>query len=103
MPNRNGDTQLSPCPLCGRPMIDGPSVDRHHWVPRSERGEDWSYLHRICHKKLHSLFSAEALARDYSPPAALLAHPDIQSFVKWVRKQPPELVGRHAKPKRKRA
>lgn len=31
-------SSLGPCPLCGRPMIAGPSVDRHHWVPKSEGG-----------------------------------------------------------------
>lgn len=83
-------------------MIDGPSIDRHHWVPRSEGGGDWSTLHRICHKKIHSLFTENELAAVYNSAATLLAHPDIKTFVKWVRKQPPEIVGRHAKPARRR-
>lgn len=102
MPDETRQKDLGPCPICGRPMIDGPSVDRHHWVPRSEGGGDWSTLHRICHKKIHSLFSEDALAKDFSSAAALSAHPDIRTFVKWVRKQPPELIGRHAKPKLRR-
>jgi hypothetical protein len=26
---------LGPCPLCGRIMIRGHSLDRHHWQPKS--------------------------------------------------------------------
>ncbi len=93
---------LGPCPLCGRPMLPGPSTDRHHWMPRAEGGGPWSYMHRICHKKLHSLFSERELAREYSDAERLLTHPDIASFVKWVRRQPLEKIGRHSKPARRR-
>ena len=102
MPEKNSDESLGPCPLCGRPMIDGPSIDRHHWVPRSQGGGEWSSLHRICHKKIHSLFSEAELAKTYASAEALSANPDIKTFVKWVRKQPTELIGRHAKPARRK-
>lgn len=81
-------------------MIEGPSVDRHHWVPRKHGGRDWDWLHRICHKKLHSLFDEKMLAETFSDAESLRAAPEIEKFVKWVRKQPPEYVGRHAKPRR---
>lgn len=29
---------LGPCPLCGRVMIERPSIDRHHWVPKRKSG-----------------------------------------------------------------
>ena len=93
---------LGPCPICGRPMVPGASTDRHHWVPRKEGGSDWSYMHRICHKKLHSLFTERELAREYASAEQLLAHPDIAAFVKWVRRQPLETVGRHRAPARRR-
>lgn len=80
-------------------MIDGKSVDRHHWIPKKEGGADWSHLHRICHKKLHSLFSEKELASAFSTPQALLRQPDMVNFVSWVRKQPAGYVGRHARPK----
>lgn len=94
------EDNLGPCPLCGRAMIAGPSVDRHHWVPRKEGGGKWSYLHRICHKKLHSLFDERMLAISYNTADACRAHPEIAKFITWVRKQPPEYVGRHEKPRR---
>ena len=100
MPDLTSNSQLGPCPLCGREMVEGPSVDRHHWVPRKEGGGHWDYLHRICHKKLHNLFSERELARVYNNAETLRAHPEIEKFVKWVRRQPPEYMGRHDRPRR---
>ncbi|MEM1025820.1 MAG: HNH endonuclease [Myxococcota bacterium] len=92
--------ELGPCPLCGRVLIEGPTVDRHHLVPKSEGGKAWINIHRICHTKIHSLFSERELAAVYSSVEALLGHEEIQKFVRWVRKQPPEVVARHRKPRR---
>ena len=90
---------LGPCPLCGRSMVKGEAVDRHHWVPKRFKGTDWSWLHRICHKKIHSLYDEATLAARLSSPEALLAEEEIQTFVRWVRKQPPDKLGRHRPPK----
>ncbi len=90
---------LGPCPICGRPMPKGDAVDRHHWIPRKYKGTEWSWLHRACHKKLHSLYDEHTLATDLNTPEALLAHDEIRRFVKWVRKQPPEKMIRHRPPK----
>ena len=92
---------LGPCPICGREMIDGPSVDRHHWVPRKEGGERWDHLHRICHKKLHNLFTERELALLYNSAESARSHPEVAKLVKWVRRQPPEWNGRHARPRRR--
>ncbi len=73
-------------------MIDGPSVDRHHWVPRTKGGREMETLHLICHRMIHRVFSEKELATRYSDPAAILEHPDIQRFVAWVRRQPAEYV-----------
>ncbi|GBD44784.1 hypothetical protein HRbin40_02274 [bacterium HR40] len=47
-------------------------------------------MHRICHRKLHSLFSERELAGAFSDLERLRAHPDIRRFVDWVRRRPPE-------------
>ena len=83
---------LGPCPICGRAMIEGPSVDRHHWVPRKEGGIEATFLHVVCHRMIHRLFDEKALAADFTDPAALREHPDIQRFVAWVRRQPADYV-----------
>lgn len=83
---------LGPCPVCGREMVDGPSVDRHHWVPKSEGGRETDYIHLVCHRMIHRVFDARELATTYADPAAVGDHPEIARFVAWVRKQPPEYV-----------
>lgn len=89
-----------PCPLCGRPMVPGPSLDRHHWVPRSEGGRDQALMHRICHRKIHSVLDERTLARHYSTPEALRGHPEIARFLRWVARKPPEFMDRHRSARR---
>lgn len=85
-----------PCPICGRPLIDGPSVNRHHLVPRSEGGRETVRLHRICHRKLHSLWTERELARAFAGFEAIRAHPEMRAFIRWVRRKPPEFYARTA-------
>ena len=81
---------LGPCPICGRSLISGRSIDRHHWVPKSRGGRDQAWVHKICHRKLHSLFTTKELRDEVHSPEAARQHPEMQAFLKWVRKQPPE-------------
>jgi len=96
------DRSLGPCPICGREMLAGESVDRHHWRPKSRGGRTSAYLHRTCHRKLHSLFTDKELSSDFSTPEAVRQHPEIIKFIAWVRRQPPEVVPRHRKPREKK-
>ncbi len=96
--NADGDSEnLGPCPVCGRPMLKGDSVDRHHWRPKSRGGKESEYLHRSCHRKLHSLFSDKELAAGFATVEQLRQHPEMQKFIRWVRRQSPERVVRHDK------
>ena len=81
-------------------MVEGPSVNRHHWTPRTEGGGDWSFLHVVCHKKIHSVLSDHQIARDFPDAETLRAHPDISAFIRWVRRRPPEYLDRVEKPRR---
>jgi hypothetical protein len=78
------------CSLCQRPLIAGPSVDEHHLVPRSHGGKETHRIHRICHRKIHSVLTERQLAQSYNTWEALRAHPAIASFISWVQKKPPE-------------
>lgn len=80
------------CPICGRALVAGPSIDRHHWVPRTEGGRDATTVHRICHRMLHRLFSERELAVTFNTPEAIAAHPDIRAFVAWVRRKPADFI-----------
>jgi hypothetical protein len=83
-------------------MVSGGSVDRHHFVPRSEGGTSAVPLHRVCHRKLHSLWTERELAERFNTPEAIRAHPEIGRFVRWLRRKPPEfwVATREAKSKR---
>lgn len=70
-------------------MIEGGSVDRHHLVPRSRGGRETVFLHRVCHRKLHSLWSEAELERLFHDVERIRAHPEIRRFVAWLADKPP--------------
>lgn len=78
------------CPICKRELIDGPSVDDHHLVPKTFGGKDKIQIHKICHRKIHSLLTERELQHVYNTVDALLGHEEIQKFVRWVSKKDPE-------------
>jgi hypothetical protein len=81
------------CPLCGREMIrDGKTVDEHHLVPKSMGGRETVSLHRICHQKVHSVLTERELAKDWFTVEKLKQHPEIQKFIKWVKKKDPQFI-----------
>lgn len=86
-----GDTAVGwpACPLCGRP-IPQQQQDRHHLVPKSKGGRETAFLQRICHRQIHALLTETELARQYASAEALLQHPEIRTFVAWVRTKPPD-------------
>ena len=87
------------CPICGRDMEEGSSIDRHHFTPKSEGGKAMDYIHRVCHTKIHSLFTNKELATHYDTPEKLLENIHVQRFVKWIRKKGPSF---YTKNKRRR-
>ena len=96
------DVLADPCPICGREMRRGRSIDRHHFVPRSRGGRQTEFVHRICHRKLHSLFTEKQLASEFSTPEAIHADPDMAAFIRWVRRKPAEYYDNSRTAKRKR-
>jgi hypothetical protein len=81
---------LGKCPLCGRPLVAGKSVDEHHLLPKSQGGREKFLMHRICHRKIHATLSEKDLARNFNTWAALQTHEEIATFIAWVQKKPPE-------------
>jgi hypothetical protein len=90
------------CPLCGRPIVPGPSADEHHLVPRSHGGKHAQLVHRICHRKIHATISENELARQFHTWDSLRAHPEIADFVAWVANKPAAYWDRTIKPRRRR-
>jgi hypothetical protein len=87
------------CPLCDR-TIPSSQRDAHHLVPKSKGGRQTEYLHRICHRQIHALFTETELARQFNSVEALLAHPDIVVFVTWVKTKPDDFMERTRKSQR---
>lgn len=83
------------CPLCGRPLVPGPSVNLHHLIPRRYGGRDTVLLHRICHDKIHAVLSERELRDHFHTVERLRAHPEIARFLRWVQRKPPEFVDGH--------
>ncbi|MFM9878788.1 MAG: HNH endonuclease [Burkholderiaceae bacterium] len=89
------------CALCGRP-IPHAQKDEHHLVPKSKGGRHTTSLHRICHRQIHALLTETELAREFSTVQALLAHPEIERFVAWVKTKPVDFMERSRKSQRLR-
>lgn len=87
---------LPVCPLCQR-VIPASQQDAHHFVPKSKGGRETRLLHRICHRQIHVLFTEAELARHLNTPEALLAQPQVQTFVAWVRSKPADFYEKSRK------
>ena len=86
-PSRNDEV----CPLCNR-EIPAAQRDKHHLVPRVKGGRETEFMHRICHRQIHALFSEAELAQKYATIDALLQHPEVQKFVNWIQSKPVDFV-----------
>lgn len=75
------------CALCER-AIPASQRDAHHLVPKSRGGVRTTWLHRICHRQVHALFSEAELERDFASAEALRQHPEMARFIAWVRRKP---------------
>lgn len=77
------------CPLCDR-VMDEMDADEHHLVPRQHGGRKHPtvMLHRFCHTKIHSVLTNKELAKRFYTIEALRTHPEIATFIEWVRNKP---------------
>jgi hypothetical protein len=87
------------CALCHRLMKGGSS--RHHLIPRTCHRRTWfrkNYSKEQlqatvdvcpdCHSAIHDLIPDEReLGRSFNTIASLAAHPAIEKYLSWVRKQ----------------
>lgn len=89
-------TGTTVCPICGR-EFGGPMED-HHLKPRTFRTrtkevhdkDNLIRIHRMCHQKIHATFSENDLLSYYHTTERLVEHEEMQKFIKWVAKKPPE-------------
>lgn len=88
------------CPLCGR-VLGTENIDRHHLVPKTYKGKEQFPVHKICHRKIHSVFTEKELRDCFHTWEALRAHEDIRTFIAWVAKKPPGYYARTETSRRK--
>lgn len=74
----------------------------HHLVPRMFRGRETVTLHRICHRKIHSLWTERELKNHFHTIERIREHPDVRQFVAWLRSKPPDFYQRTSESRRKR-
>ena len=93
---------IGQCPICNRDMWKGPSIDKHHLVPKSRGGKETEYLHKICHRKIHSIWSNKELEREFNDPEKIKEHEEIKKFIKFVSKKEPDFYDKNEQHKRKK-
>lgn len=84
------------CPICDR-AIPASQQDAHHLIPKSKGGKATEYLHRICHRQIHALFTETELATKFNTAEILKTHPDMDKFIKWVKNKPDSFYERTSK------
>ena len=74
------------CELCFR---ESEKFTVHHLVPRSRGGKfgPKATLCLTCHRTLHALFSEATLAKELESLDRIRTHPEMDSYLKWVKKQ----------------
>ena len=77
------------CPLCQRDIPHKRGED-HHLMPKTFKGKELVYIHRICHRKIHATFTERELKNYYHTIERLLEDETIQTFVKWVANKDPD-------------
>ena len=86
----NDKVNIGDCPLCGREMLEGSSVNEHHLVPKSLKGRDKINLHKSCHQKIHTIFTEKELQLKFNTIKEIKKNDEIKKFIHWVKKKDSE-------------
>lgn len=57
-------------------------------------------LHKVCHDKIHAVFSDTGLKRHYHTIERIQQNESMASFIKWVQKKEPEYYDKSIKNKK---
>lgn len=82
----NESVEKMKCPICKRELTNW-SVSSHHLIPKTFKGKETVDLHKICHRKLHSVYTEREMVKYFHTIERLLEHNEIIKFVKWVSKK----------------
>ena len=81
-------------PRCGLCEREVQATSRHHLVPREEGGKHGPTvdLCQPCHSSVHRFLSNRDLARRYPTVEALRGAEELQTYLRWVKKQRVERI-----------
>lgn len=87
--NARNDSET--CQLCQR-SVPYRLITLHHLLPKQKGGKAdvRMPLCKPCHKQIHATFSNGDLAKSYTTIESLCTAPQLQPFLKWIRKQKPD-------------
>ena len=74
------------CAFCLRPL--GTHVELHHFIPKSEGGNQTVPVHPICHRAIHAHVSNHDLAATDADLSTLRQREELQRFLKWIANKP---------------
>lgn len=97
------------CPVCNRE--DGGEMQRHHLKPVTYRtrtkevhqDSNFVTIHKMCHQKIHSTFAEKELLDYYHTVDRIVDHEEMQKFIRWIRKYPPEYYARNKETKERKS
>jgi hypothetical protein len=95
------------CTLCHR-HVPPELITLHHLKPKSRGGkaEHRTPLCKPCHKQLHATYANKHLDRALDSLDSIREAPELQPFLRWIRKQKPDRNFRtmtaHAHPHKRR-
>ncbi len=83
------------CPICKRPFGNPDLVQFHHLIPKTFKGREGITIHKICHQKIHSVFTERELLHVYHTVETLCEHEEMSKFIKWVSKKDPDFYDKN--------
>jgi glutaredoxin-related protein len=64
----------------------------HHIIPRCKKGKELVPTCEVCEGWIHSNYSHNQLRDTYNSVEIILADENFQKFLKWRRKQDPDVL-----------
>lgn len=59
-------------------------------MPKTFGGKETQQLHRICHDKIHTVFTERELKNNYNTIDKIKEHEEMKKFIKWISKKEPD-------------
>lgn len=75
------------CPICDRETPEN-FVEKHHLIPKTEKGRETIKICVSCGDVIHKFIEINSLRDKYNTIEAIVLHPKIIKWKKWISKRP---------------